>query len=221
MLRIGDRAVLDRLVEHLVQQGYSRHDIFIQPRMGEAQPDVVLVDPRTRAPIAVVEVNDRLEDPGDVGAAGADLLEAVEGQEGQVRLFIAQQEGERFGFLEIIPHPKGGLWSFSSERVDEFPRSPAVVEGARASVLAAVSKERRRTFDGFKAACWGLALLTLLVGVADATGRFELSPTRLALLGVVIALVVIPFAGKLKVLGVEFERLQKLERESHAGASED
>ena len=221
MLRLGDREVLDRLVAHLVRQGYSRHDILVQPKMGDRHPDLVLVDPKTRAPLAVVEVQERLDDPADVGSAGSDLLETVEGQEGRARLFLAEPVGDGFGFIEIVPYPNGGLWSFSAQSSDEFPRLHSMVGGARANALAAVSKERRRTFDGFKVACWSLALVTLLVGVADAVGLFELNPTRLALLGVVIALVVIPFAGKLKVLGVEFERLQKLERESEADASED
>lgn len=212
MLRLGDRVVLDRLIAHLVSQGYSRRNILIQPSFGQGRPDVLLLDPTTRAPLAVVEVRENLDELEDVAIAGDAVLNDFGTQNADVRIFLAQPQGETFGFLEVISKRGDKAWyTFSTTSLSEFPRAPSVVRGARASALAATLGERRRAVDGFKATCWLLAAAAFLVGAADTVGLIDLNPTRLAIFGVVIALVVIPFASRLKLLGVEFERLQKIE----------
>ena len=46
-----------------------------------------------------------------------------------------------------------------------------------------------------------------ILSVTGQSGFVTISATQLALIGVAIALVIIPFSRKLKILGVEFERL--------------
>ncbi len=61
--------------------------------------------------------------------------------------------------------------------------------------------------DYFQIACWMSATIVILITVLDVCGKINISATQLGLIGVSIALIIMPFARKLKILGVEFERL--------------
>jgi len=65
--------------------------------------------------------------------------------------------------------------------------------------------------DVFKWICWALAILfaTLLVLLKTNVLKVQLDAADKGMIGAIVALILIPYASKLKILGVEFERLQK------------
>ncbi|MCK5594869.1 hypothetical protein KAI19_01675 [bacterium] len=77
--------------------------------------------------------------------------------------------------------------------------------------LLIVVKERKResAFNFFKAICWILSFLLFVVLLLDIQDIVSITPERLALIGGIVALIIIPFAKRLKILGMEFERLIK------------
>lgn len=78
---------------------------------------------------------------------------------------------------------------------------------SRANAIKETSSEIKRTTDWFKIACWVFAAISIALAILDNLKYITISSTQLALFGVAIALVIMPFSKKLKVLGVEFERL--------------
>ena len=79
--------------------------------------------------------------------------------------------------------------------------------GSRSNAKEVVSSEIKKETDKFRLCCWILAACSLLAAILDNIQFISISSTQLTLFGVAVALVIIPFANKLKILGVEFERL--------------
>lgn len=75
------------------------------------------------------------------------------------------------------------------------------------STIATNSVEIKKNIDGFKIVCWICAGIAIILAGLDIFKIITLSNTQVALIGVAIALVIMPFSKKLKILGVEFERL--------------
>lgn len=78
---------------------------------------------------------------------------------------------------------------------------------SRSKAIKETSSEIKRTIDWFKIACWGCASISIILAILDNLKYITISSTQLALFGVAIALIIMPFSKKLKILGVEFERL--------------
>lgn len=78
---------------------------------------------------------------------------------------------------------------------------------SRANAIKETSSEIKRTTDWFKIACWICAAISIALAILDNLKYITISSTQLALFGVATALVIMPFSKKLKILGVEFERL--------------
>lgn len=78
---------------------------------------------------------------------------------------------------------------------------------SRTSAIGSKEQEIKKTTDWFKVVCWICAMIVVALTICDNVGLVTISTTQLALIGVAIALVLIPFSSKLKILGIEFERL--------------
>ena len=79
--------------------------------------------------------------------------------------------------------------------------------GSRSNAKEAISSEIKKETDKFRVVCWSFAACSLLAAILDNFHIISISTTQLTLFGVAIALIIIPFSNKLKILGVEFERL--------------
>lgn len=69
--------------------------------------------------------------------------------------------------------------------------------------------EKKGVIDKFQWVAWALAFLITALLVSKKMFGFSLDATDLTLIGGVIGLIMIPFAGKIKFIGIEFERLNK------------
>lgn len=74
-----------------------------------------------------------------------------------------------------------------------------------------ISEKRRETLDAFSKISYFFSFLTGLLLIVDLVGLISMTPSRLALLGVSIGLILLPKANRLKILGFEFERLKDTE----------
>lgn len=88
----------------------------------------------------------------------------------------------------------------------EFPSYDALVSGDKTGRKVARSVAVRSTVDTFQLVCVGLSLVAAVVLALDVSEVFQLNPKQLILAGIAAALLVLPFAAKFKMLGVEFER---------------
>jgi len=59
--------------------------------------------------------------------------------------------------------------------------------------------------------CISLSVILTSVLIIDFIGLLEITINRLIIIGIITALLVIPYANKIKFLGIEWERLREKE----------
>jgi hypothetical protein len=88
----------------------------------------------------------------------------------------------------------------------EFPSYDALVSGDKTAKKAARATAVRSAVDTFQVTCIGLAVAVVVLLGLDLSGILQLNTKQLALAGIAGALLILPFAAKFKMLGIEFER---------------
>lgn len=95
---------------------------------------------------------------------------------------------------------------------DYLPNFDSLRNRSAANKKTKVKSETKETIDHFKLSCYASAAAVGSILLIDIFDVFKFSSQQLSLLGVTVALVLIPYAAKLKVLGVEFERPKSNEK---------
>jgi hypothetical protein len=198
---MGEResGVLRQLIDFLIQHGYPARSIVAEYPLGTFRPDITIIDPTTGKPTAFFEVKAGPLPPGK--AVRQMAAYAATGLDLPVYLVTPTDRGE-------------GLRIFKYQGPDA-PLAEAPVPDfqllANRYLQEAVKTNREKqhqTTTTFKVVCWILAAITGAVFVLELLGHLDLDADQLALFGVFIALVILPFVGKLKLLGVEYEALK-------------
>ena len=70
-------------------------------------------------------------------------------------------------------------------------------------------KNKEKKIDYFKWICWILAFLILVIFILKRIGWLNIDSVDFAFIGSIVGLILIPYSNKMKILGVEFERLTK------------
>jgi len=193
--------------------------VVFEPRLGEMhRPDFAVTDPVFDQRLAYFEVKVQLTPATQhrvfvqlkayanaARAVGASVYLATPAQ-------VPTSE-EPFDFYRVD----------KDDSVQPLPQSLFPNYRSLSSDVIAIRKEkiessREKTKDHFQFACWFLAgVVLILTGLDFIFDRYmiELIDTnRLTLLGITVALIVIPFAQKFKILGIEYERYMR-KREIH------
>jgi hypothetical protein len=213
---MSHRDVETRLVEFLVGRGYPAASIVHDPEFKgpdgalRARPDLIIIDPATHAPLAVLEVKSEFKN------------EAKDRYRAQVESYAALFEhlptflvtGRSPSEIEFRRYNRESRDLDPVEIVD-FPSLEALIGEVitrRQGAIAAVVEEQKKTSRSLHWRCYSLAGIAIVLAVVD----FYLShylkieffnPTRLTLLGAAIGLLLIPYVQKFKGLGFEYERL--------------
>lgn len=170
--------------------------------------DMALLDPISRAPVAVIELRKTLDNKS-IATARQELTAFADaiGNPG-VRQYIGTLEN---GAVKLYKVPRELSAPTKSDLISaKVPAFEHLVSTARAALVSDKRVQHKERGDHFKWVCWAMALIVVAVIVVDAFGWYTLNEARLALIGAAAALVVIPFASRLKMLGVEFERSLKV-----------
>lgn len=199
---------LRALIDYLMSHGYPPESLAIEYPSGCRRADLAVVDPETSELVAVFELK-RERNP-----------QSEKFGRQQLRSYL--REVGNPAVPTYLVFDKVGSPPFEIVRIrlgsEEEAVPPAAVappdfgvlqHSRRSSVVAEKKREKRRALDAFLITCWICALACLVVLVFDVSTSFEMSEKQLVLFGSVVALILIPFARKLKILGVEFERLRK------------
>ena len=90
--------------------------------------------------------------------------------------------------------------------IPTFPSFNSLLTGGRAQNKVEAKSKSNRVTDSFSLACRLSAFVVSIILVLDIVGLYKFSSQQLTLLGIFIGLLVIPYAAKFKLLGMEFER---------------
>ncbi len=197
--------------EYLLKKGYPRDSISFEPRLGDRhRPDFAITDPATDQRLAYFEVKGQIRSDRQVNAFEQIKKYAEAARPSGSSVYLAS-----LAKSPTLDEPFDFYYVNKDNSVEALPRELfPTFNSLAADVLAGrkanLESSREQTRDHFQIVCWILAVVVLALAIADFVcdqKAIELiDATRLTLLGIVVALIVIPFAQKFKVMGIEYER---------------
>jgi hypothetical protein len=199
-----------KFASYLTDLGFPQASVVYQPMLwsnGQGRrfrPDVALVNPKTNEPLAIIEIKSNSDK--------TTLIRAFE----QLEPYLATLKNKALPAYVVTPSVNDDSFSFYTLGIDGLPKQlPSVawlnfeslVSGKFTATKELLVEEKDATLDFFHLICFLLAGFVVLLTVADYFHDGALLTTeRITLLGAAIALVVIPYVEKIKILGIEIER---------------
>lgn len=190
---------MNAVIRILVAKGYPPTSLIPGWKQGDMTYDLAVVDPHTGEPLAVFEL--MLGSRGIVSSEPIrekiEKYKSIQAKAG-VPLFIltSTQDSKTFATMQFLPLANDKDALLNAATLPPF-------EEVRIKTLGQKLWSVENRFAIF---CRSIALFALLLLVLDYSTIFTVTPERLALIGVIIAMVLLPFLRKIKVLGVEIER---------------
>lgn len=206
-----EQETFNRFLQYLREHGYPEESFGIEYRIGKRyRADLVILDQDTGMPISLFEVKSS-EDEQTINMAKAQItayLKSVPDSTIPTYIVFPRETPPYFVVQRIF------LGTENDEIYEETVGSAEQLDyasqrRARVSELTGqVSVDRKDTVNTFRAMCWVSAALLVILGVLNKVTCLDLNTIDISLVGAAVALIVLPFAGKMKVLGWEFERLE-------------
>jgi hypothetical protein len=205
-----------RIAKYLEASGYPPASLVYEPVLLPStsrvayRPDFGVLDPDRGEYLALFEVKGQ-DDSATLRDAAAQLNQyaAAIGKPDLPRFIVAPGEAAT-GPRVYAVGSNGGHHKIALGELPSFGALKGSVAAATSTRAADRLRETTGTFRVISSIV--AAMATMLAGADFYLKEFRhitlLTPERLSLVGVAIALVVIPFAAKLKAFGLEYERLQ-------------
>jgi hypothetical protein len=194
-------------IEYLKQNGYPENSITADYIVGERnRADVVIIDPKTRIPLEVYEIKNSKSSKN------------IQSGKEQVLKYLTLLNNKNIPAYLVFPNESEPFFEIvdindiSGTDIDRtinkaIDLNYLILKNSRINQeINEIQKQKKNTFDNFKLVCWILSLIIVCIEILIKTKLLSVDVSDLALIGVAIALVLMPFASKLKILGIEFER---------------
>jgi hypothetical protein len=202
-----DEELVDIVISYLRSHGYPEESIIQEWKISDRyRVDLAILDNKSKTPIALFEFkrqrdqrteNMAIEQLKNYSNALGDntipcyIVFGIETEPSFELYYLTKEDGRDF-LKQIIQIP-----SFSNFKNNYISKN-----------IAKATKATKSTFNWFKAICWILALIIALLLYMDFQGCIKLTAERLGIIAIIVGLIIVPFARKLSILGLEFERLQ-------------
>ena len=203
-----DEELLISLINFLLAHGYPKDSLAMEwPIGGRYRVDLAVVEPDTNKAVALFELK-RKETEETLSMAFKQLvsyseslgvetvpLYAVFGKKGDppFNIYYLQKKTKEcdLQLLQVKKVPDFSIFKSSKIR----------------QAISQTAAKRATVFNWFQFVCWIMALIVAVLLILNFLNKLEINPEQLALIGVIVALIIIPFASELKILGIEFKRL--------------
>jgi hypothetical protein len=202
-------------VKYLISNGYPENSITIHPILEylgrKYRPDFVIVDPDSNKPLAIFELKSKRTDQSESSAIQQLVTYAQAIKIPDIPLFAVfpiglDNKSLEFEFFTISPSTE----KKESDRITKHETLPdyKLLKNSRLSEeISKISDEQEQTEDYFQILCWISAIFVCMLLVADYLNIYKIDVQRLGLIGLIVGLFILPYASKLKLLGLEFEKL--------------
>ena len=219
-----DHTELERLfVEYLLQKGFPRDSIVPEPILGgRERPDFAVIDRKRDEVLAIFEIKNRvIGQPLDPAFVQLRRYTSAFRGLGVTTLLVVPAAGPTFNepFQFYRAREDGAIEEIPSA---VFPTFDSLSSGKTSVKKEEIQREQKDTTNEFKRICSYLAVLCLALIAFDVYSstsgwKFEvLTAQRITLLGAAIALIIVPYAQKIKALGFEYERAAEKKNEKNA-----
>lgn len=170
--------------------------------------DIAIIDRKRNIPIQIFEIKSKKT---------AEIILA--GKE-QLRHFASNLENKEVPLYLVFPTSIPPYFEivrvndFEEQNLNNITATQSAIINYEAQKTARIVEEadivktkKRKEIDKLKLVSWILSFLTFVIGFLNRTKIIPLELIDLSIWGVVVGLILLPFASKLKILGMEFERL--------------
>ncbi|EJE4561557.1 hypothetical protein BWI06_RS23055 [Vibrio parahaemolyticus] len=198
--------LIDSLYKKLLDAGYPKDSIKLEYSVPNTNGkytyiDVAIVEPTSGGVLAIYEVKS--------SKSGKIYREQIEQLASLAKLFpnapqcfVYAKEGHEETLGVVNPNQLRVLFldappTYDSLKLNNTTRKQLIKR-----------QESRKVLDTFVVTCYVLAALMAIILVLDILEIYSFNAQQLGLLSVIGALVIAPHAAKVKVLGLEFERLK-------------
>ncbi|MBB6497775.1 hypothetical protein [Methanococcus maripaludis] len=211
-MELDHNNTIDKLKRYLIRHGYPKESLALEFKMGRYRVDLAVIDPSLNIPVQIFEIktDEKFLDQGI----------------GQARRF--RSELNRMGKLDVpiyLVFPKKEEPGFKIINVDKYSKEVQDIDlsstdlsmldynlqktGRISEKISETSDKREDTADHFKYTCWILGVIVSILFLLDYFGKMPFEISKIPLLVIAIGLFLMPYGSKLKLIGMEFERLKQ------------
>ncbi len=209
---MDERQLEASVYEYLVhEKSYPKDALQTESAIGRSpdgrsyRADLAILDPIRSEVVALIEVK-RVRERAPLRNAVAQLLQyrRILGKP-HIPLYLffppLSGSGKKFDIAQVLPDG-----NTKELYLNEFPTFDALISGDKSNEKAAKTAAVRSTVDTFQLTCVLLSIVTTILLALDVSEIVQLNSKQLILACISGGLLVLPFAAKFKMLGVEFER---------------
>jgi len=210
----------DFFIKYLISNGYPENSINFKPVFHHPErpclADLAIVDPESNKLLAVFEVK-RQQRTEKLHSSVRDQLlsysQAIPDPDVPlIAVFPTLVDNKDLQFEFFFLNRSADNETERLVKRERLPEYKLLKNSRLTKELLKISDEQEQTVDYFQMICWVSAVFVFLALLADILNYFKVDIQRLALIGVIVGLFILPYASKLKILGFEFERLSQIKK---------
>lgn len=212
-----EKDTLNALIAYLESHGYPPDSFAIEYSLGKTnryRVDLAILDLELKQPIALFEIKGHRSDENE--ARGRQQLQTyistLEVKNIPTYLVFLKEGTPPFEIVRVSTDQDHDIKLEREGLTNELLNFNILEKSGLNQTIEVKKKEQKKQVDSFNAISLILAAFVLALLIADLTGAVIITATRLILLAIIIGLILIPWASKIKFAGIEFERLIKEKR---------
>lgn len=206
-----DEDLLISLINFLIAHGYPKDSFALEWSIGGGyRVDLAVIDPDTNKAIALFELKrEKTQGSFNMALRQFENFSKVLGDEKVPIYVVFGKEGEPPFEIYYLQEEVSAKEKSQPIKISKVPDFTIFKSSKISQEISKKEENRKTTMNWFQIVCWIIAFLVLVLLILDFFNILVITPERLAIIGVIAGLIIIPFASKLKILGVEFERLKE------------
>ncbi len=199
--------VISNFIDYLRHHGYPENSFIFEYRINKNSiADLAIIDPKTKKLIAICEFKNK-NIPKVYNLVLSQLNNiAKEIKDNNIQLYAI------FG-KEISPYFEVYSYEIKDSNIQLNPNIindyPIAISSIINKEIIKSTKNIKRNRNGFLILCMCIACVIIAILVLDFLNILEITAERLILISIITAIIIIPFADRLKFLGIEFERFKE------------
>jgi hypothetical protein len=193
----------ESILKHLIANGYPPESLATEWRSGKhgLVYDIAIIDPKTTELISLIELKVQSELMSSSTAIREIRESFLRINKKNVQFFFVSVKNDSLHFSQFIPN----LINF--EKGEFIPLEG--IPNFENLLIKSRGENRKDAQEKIEIICWISAVVIGIILFLNFTHYIEITYVQLTLLGAIIALILIPFASKIKIFNIEFERREK------------
>lgn len=198
------RIVADFLISH----GYPEESIILEWKIAARfRVDMAIIDNKSKKAIALFEFKrQKSKQAENMAIEQLKTYSRIIGDNTIPTYIVFGTEFSPYFELYFLTEENGNV---VLKLIPQFPSFSNFRNNFISKSITKTAQDKKRTFNWFWFICWILALIIATLLFLDFKKCITITAERLGIIAIIVGLIIVPFARKLSILGLEFERLQE------------